>query len=1059
MKRLIDLFIERTAWVNGITLAIALSGLVALWGMKRDLHPPFQFNYLEVSLAYPSGSADEIERLITYPMEEVLRDLPDLEEMTSNTRVGRTRIILKFPHSVKNIAEKIEDVRGRVQTQLRLLPEGVREVEVNRMSDNEIFLASIGVSGIEDHNWDHHQFLENLKNKIQTVNGINRIESTLKPYHVFIRFDKQKLAHNGVTVAQLRTVLRSELESNLIGFNSVSGKDWLLEYSKTPLDPKMIAALPLFENSQGYGLKIGDVATVQFDLERNDRYHFLLNGKSAVELVIYKSPQRDSIDAFKEIKDILDKTPKPAGVNFKVLYDGPYFIQQQISVLVSNGFGGLILVLVMLALAMGWKSSLMTAIGLPISYLGTFLVLRAFGISIDLISMIAMILVVGNLVDDAVIFAERYNQLLAEGVAPKKASSQAATELIVPVTGTIATIICAFIPIIVIDSELSIIFFAIPVVVAVALILSWFETFFILPNHLAHYVRVPTSEKATLFFHFLARGYKRALQHTLRFRYLYGLASLALLGYSLYTATQMPQDFSIQLNAPQVEVFVTFKQENSFERVKEVLAPFHEKLLLLPKDQLDFVETNLGWVWREGKAYRGPKYATVRLILNKNEVDVRSLRAKVHQSVEAILKNYKPDEIAEIVAVASERGSNSRRNNLTTIEIRGRDESLFNAAKAEAIALLAGQNDVGENVPPDDVGPTTYQFKPNSTALRSYFISREDLAYQVQAQTGTVELLQTRASGRWMKVLLEPQLLREPSIKDLSQLSIQSPKHGDTFGIGQLGQWQLAGFSEGIEHKNGTRVLSLDFRFDGAKTNEQVVKKQVSDMIKPLQTKYSALEFRGVDANEQDKKGRDWTGKIVLGAAILIYLILALTLRSWSQPFIVGLPIPFALIGVVWALKLHGLSLGLMAMIGLIGTMGVAVNDSIVMVHHINLLWKAAGKRSAEIIVEGAASRLRAIFLTASCTLVGVFPTAYGVSGESGFTQPLAFSMGWGLLTSLLLTLFIIPAMLLIFEDLRHGFHQVFGKASSKGHSPITLLPLEGNVSQGEAHIPQQVIK
>jgi multidrug efflux pump subunit AcrB len=1025
MNRLIDLFIKKTSWVNGITLAIAISGLLALWGMKRDLHPAFQFNYIEVSLNYSSGSAAEIERLITYPIEESLRDLPDLEEMKSTTRVGQTRLVLKFPHSVKNIAEKIEDVRGRVQTQITQLPTGVRDIQVKRLSDNEIFLASIGIAGIQHHNWNHHQFLEILKSKLQAVNGVSKVESSLKPYHVFIRFDKAKLASHGVTVAQLRSLIRSELESNVIGFNSVSGKDWLLEYSHSPVNPERVAGIPLFENTQGYGLTIGDVAEVKFDLERNDRYHFLLNGKEAVEMVIYKSPQRDSIEAFNDVKAAMNAVAKPQGVSFQTLYDGPYFIQQQISVLVSNGFGGLILVLIMLGLAMGWKSSLMTAIGLPISYFGTFLVLRLFGISIDLISMIAMILVVGNLVDDAVIFAERYNQLLVEGEDPKLAASRAAKELIVPVSGTIATIICAFIPIIVIDSELSIVFFAIPIVVSVALLLSWFETFFVLPNHLQHYVKVPTAERATVFFHYLARGYRRILQHTLRFRYLYGLASLALLGGSLFVASKMPQDFSLQLNAPQVEVFVTLKEEHDFSDVQKILAPLHEKLLLIPKVQLDFIETNLGWVWREGKAYRGPKYATIRLVLNKNEVDVRSLREKVHQQVQTVLKAYKPPELAEAVAVASERGSNSRRNNLASVEIRGRDEGAFAAAKKDTIAVLTGQKDIGENVPPDDLGPKTYHFEPNASSLRSHGISREELAYQVQAQTGTVELLQTRYSGRWMKVFLEPSGLIEPSQGELNQLLIQSPRHGDSFSIQNLGHWKLAGFSEGIEHKNGSRILALDFRFDGTKTNEQVVKNQIEELIQPLSAKYPGLEFKVVDANEQDKKGRDWTGKIVLGAALLIYLILALTLRSWTQPLIVGLPIPFALIGVIWALKLHDLPLGLMAMIGLIGTMGVAVNDSIVMVHQINLMWEEAGRRTAEFIVEGAVSRLRAIFLTASCTLVGVFPTAYGISGESGFTQPLAFSMGWGLTTSLMLTLFIIPAMLLIFEDIANLFRKL----------------------------------
>ena len=158
---------------------------------------------------------------------------------------------------------------------------------------------------------------------------------------------------------------------------------------------------------------------------------------------------------------------------------------------------------------------------------------------------------------------------------------------------------------------------------------------------------------------------------------------------------------------------------------------------------------------------------------------------------------------------------------------------------------------------------------------------------------------------------------------------------------------------------------------------------------------------------------------VILFAGVCIYFILAMTLGSFVQPFIVGLPIPFAIMGVIWALKLHNMQLSLMVMLGLIGTMGVAVNDSIVMVHQINLLWKKFGVESPELLIDAAASRLRAIVLTASCTLIGVFPTAYGIGGESGFTQPLAFSMGWGLTASLLLTLFIIPSMLMVLKDVK----------------------------------------
>ncbi len=1018
IKKLVYFFIEKTKLVNALTVGISIVGLVALWGMKRDLHPPFKSNYVQVSLSHPSGSSEEMERLVTYPLEEKLRQIPDLEEMTSKTRVGYATIILKFPQSVKDLAERIEDIRGRVQSELRLLPEGIRDIEISRINENEIFLATIGVSGIDSHNWDHHRFLDSFKNKLRLIPGINKIDSSLKPFHLFIRFDKEKLAAKGGTVAQIRNAIRTELDSNVIGFSSANGKDWLLEFSQNQITPDVVKSIPLFGNSQGRNVKIGDVAAVSFDLERGDKSQILLNGHKAVEIIVFKSPERDAMATFAEVKKELEKMEKPQGVELRVLYDGPYFIQQQINVLAANGIGGLILVLIMLSLAMGWRTSLITALGLPISYFGTFLILRLLGISMDLISMIAMILIVGNLVDDAVIFAERYNQLLIEGLAPKTAASTSAQELIVPISGTIATIICAFLPIAAIDSELSVVFMAIPIVVSVALLLSWFETFFILPNHLSHFVKAPSAERATVFFHKMSAVYKILLKHTLRFRYVYGISSLLFLGFSLYTASKMPQDFSLSVSSPQVEIFVTFKNENSLERIQEILKPMHEKLLDLPKEKVEIVETVLGSIRREGKFYRGLKYASIRLLLNKYDPNSKSLRKSVHQLVENIVNDFQSAEISEIATAANERGASERRQNLAAIQIRGRDEQAFRFAKDEIVNLVSQKGNIGENVPPDDLGPKTYKFQPRLEALRSYGISKDELGFQVQAATGSVELLQTRDAGRWIWLYLEPNKLHEPSLDDLNKILVQSPRHGDLFSLRNLGSWIPSGYSESIEHKNGSRVLTLDFRFDGKKTNEQVVKSEMATLIRPISDKYSGLEFKVIDANEQDKKGREWTGHVVLAAALLIYLILALTLRSWSQPFIVGLPIPFALIGVVWALKLHDLPLGMMAMIGLIGTMGVAVNDSIVMVHQINSLWQRVGVRSADLIVAGAVSRLKAITLTASCTLVGVFPTAYGIGGESGFTQPLAFSMGWGLSASLLLTLFIIPAMLLVFEDL-----------------------------------------
>lgn len=1032
LNRLIDLFIEKTKWVNVITIIISVAGLAALLTTKRDLHPAFKFNYVIVSMSLPNGSVDEVERLITFPLEERLRNVSDLEEMSSTSRAGSASIILKFPQSVKNLSEKIDEARGLVQSEMRLLPSNIRDLEIRRLTEDKIFLADISVIGLNSTQEAHHDFMNSFVSKLKSVKGVSEVDSDFRPLHIFIKFDINKLNRMQISVADIRNAIRLELNQNSIGYNSVSGKSWLLEYTHQPVDVERIKKIQIRNNGFGNKVTIGQFADVRYDQYKSELNQTLINGDISNNILIFKTDKEDSFATFAEIQKITENMNAPEGIRVRILGDAPYFINQQINVLLSNGIGGLILVLIVLGLTMGWRSSMMTAIGLPISYFGTFIVLKLMGISIDLISLIAMILVVGNLVDDAVIFSERYNQLLAEGFNPKDAASTTAKELIRPVSGTILTIIFAFVPIIVLDSELSVVFIAIPVVISTSLMLSWFETFFILPNHMQHYVKKSSAERATEIFFWLSSKYKILLRHTIKFRYLYGMVSIGLLVYSLITATKMPQNFNLNISPPQVELFINFNNEMQTDQIISVLKPLHEKIKALPVDQLDFVQTTLGRYYENGTMYRGPKYARIRLILNKYEADTKTLRATVKNEVEEILKNFSSPEIERISVAANERNSGQRRTNLSTIRISGVDDEKLNMARSEVLKLVSDKSKNLEFVIPETDGPETFKFNLNLNKLADLGINRDHLSTQIQSLTGITEIAEARSRGRWMNIYLEPETYQLPTAQDLAQLKVNPFPDGQKINLSQLGDWKSHGHSETIQHRNGIRNISLDFKYDGTKTNEQVVKKELEELIKPLISLYSGLEIKVVDANEQDSKGRGWGLKVILLAFVCIYLILAFTLGSFSQPIIVGLPIPFALIGVIWALKLHGMELSLMVMIGLIGTMGVSVNDSIVMVHQVNLLWKKYGTESAELLIDAASSRLRAIILTASCTLIGVFPTAYGIGGESGFTQPMAFSMGWGLTTSLMLTLFIIPSMLMVLKDVKSLYFKIQNKYKKK---------------------------
>ncbi|MFN7824543.1 MAG: efflux RND transporter permease subunit [Pseudobdellovibrionaceae bacterium] len=1026
--RAIESMVSRPRLAYVMTGVIAVLGLLALYGTKRDLHPVFDFKNIQVQVLFPGVSGAEMERLLTYPLEEKLLELQDLEKLSSTTNTGNLNLTLTFADKVKDLRAREVEVRAKVAEWQQEFSSGQIQtsVESSLAQSERIFLANYALVGFKEKNSDHQTWLERARLELKSIPGVSRVESSARPLNIYLRFSPEKLKSLKISTQQIRFAVQKHFQFQSIGYYNNQGKEWLLEMEKPSFTVDELKNIVLFQNAQGNKILLQDIAEIQFDLPPTDRYVFLHNGTRAVELVLFKSSEKDSIDLFGVVQEKIKNIDPPEGVEVSLLYDGPYFIQQQISVLLNNGVGGLLLVLIMLSLAMSFKTSLMTALGLPISYFGTFIILYFAGASIDLISLIAMILVVGNLVDDAVIMAERYTQLLEEGLSPNMAASTAAKELLLPVTGTILTIICAFAPILFIQSGLSKVFFFIPVVVAAALALSWFETFFILPSHLAHHVKTPPRFGSQNFFFGLARIYRKLLSHTLKWRYAYGALSAVALVLTLIQASKMSQDFGLYINAPQVEVFAEFPVGTTLEQAETYLKPIHEELKKINPQDIDFLETHLGWSWRQGKSYSGPRYATIRVVLNKQLTEPKDAQNRVSEKLKPALAQVKKDNPHFLLLdlEANLRGGSERVTETATVVIRGKDDSQFALAEQKVIETFSGKEPVGAFIVPDNILPISWIFQPDMGAHRALGLSTTETAGQIQALTTSARVEKIRDQGAWREIYLEPSVLTEPSLQNLQKLSLVHPENQSLVPLNYLGSWTKFLPQSGITHENGERILKVQFRFDSQKTNEIQVQQYLENNLSALKTEFPRLKISAEDSNERDRKGREWILKNVGISAVLILLILFFVLQSWSLPFIVGFPIPFAMVGVIWALKLHDLPLGLMSMIGLIGTMGVAVNDSIVMVDQIQRLKKKYGHLTRDLLIEGAASRLRSISLTATCTLIGVFPTAYGWGGESGFTQPLAFAMGWGLTTSLLLTLFIIPAMIWIREDLLELFRR-----------------------------------
>ncbi|MCB0385665.1 MAG: efflux RND transporter permease subunit, partial [Bdellovibrionales bacterium] len=583
------------------------------------------------------------------------------------------------------------------------------------------------------------------------------------------------------------------------------------------------------------------------------------NGEPTVTLRVLKDTHSDTIDLKGQVLKVVGEFNKtlPQPLVATIFADGPAFIEKQIEVLNRNGLLGLALVILILILLLNWRTSVMTVLGLPVAYLGTLVVLQQMGIAIDLISIIGMILVIGILVDDAIIVSERYVENLQEGMVPREAAFRAASDLIVPVTGTVLTTIVAFAPMILIKSEISTVLFAVPLVIIVSLIFSWLESFFILPNHLAHFVKVAPKQTDASWFNRVRRGYERMLGWALKGRYPIILVLLAIFGVSGYwAAKKLRHDFNLQINLERVTVFAALKQSASLEETMKQLVPLQETLLTLPKTEVETVYSRIGSVWMDGRMQEGYRFARFDLYLDRNTAYPTKLRDKVQERTEKLLTPFRESGLFEkIYSKASQENQDKDKGSMVTVQIRGGEEVDFHEiekALGEEALKVPG---ITEMVDDPERYRTSWQFVADPKSLLQHNLNPAELANQLRGLFVPDELIETRISGE--RVFIYTQNLRErpPRFDELSTLSVVSPR-GIDVPLRFLGLWKQKTALNRIQHLNGRRELKVDFKFDSDMINSTTIKGNLKASLEGVQKLFPSYDISVVDTNEEEAKNR-----------------------------------------------------------------------------------------------------------------------------------------------------------------------------------------------------------
>ncbi len=1015
LKRLVSAAIENSFIVNLVCAFLLLIGVTALVTMKRDLAPAFEIKMIQIRATLPGASAAQMEEFITAPIEESIRGFAGIERISSKTSSSTMQIRLDIFESFDDVEDLYSRVDSAVNALKRDLPEDIDNLEVENIKINSFWFGTLSLVGFDDQNDAHLAWTKGFGDRLRRIEGITRIDDRSPKKQVYVQLRPKDLARYRVSLPEISNKVRGAFALLPLGVIEKEAGDIVVEFENTLKDVSQVSDLIIKGNSSGNVVRLSQVADVNWRLPPDDLVINTINGKPSATIVLYKDMDSDTLILRDRLNEMLKKEKPPIGIEVLLTGDGPSFIERQLNVLTSNSIFGIILVIGILYLFLGFKAAVMTAIGMPLAYFATFAVLQSLGIAIDIISVVGMILVLGILVDDAIIVTEQYSQHLEAGKPPKEAAIDAVLETIGPVTGTVLTSLVAFLPLLLAGGGLSNVLAAIPWVVIAALTMSWIECFFILPNHLVHFVKKPLDPKKLKLIDKLRGRYKKILWFSLRFRFSLVFVFIAVLVGSIwYAKEKVPFKFDLRIGSERLRVLTVVKESQSVKETINQLAPIQKIIDGIDNNLYEYIDAEFGEARISGEKYEGPKYAQFNIRFSQTMKDIEDAKRIVKEYLEAEISKIDQSPFERLEIDRRLDGFDDAKDHSLRVAISGR-------GRLDVEKLLKGVTEVAEkaegykslSVDPK-LFADSWSFNPDRAALTQYGLELSNLSLQIRGYISESKLHQLRWDGETVNVYSYIAQGDRLNFDQLSQLPVVIGE-GQTVKLSTFGTWKKTRALKRIDRENVERVLAVEISYYPDKTKKEVFQTALTESLTPLVSSFPNLKFKVEDADIQSSKNKSSISKSVIYAVIMILFILAVTLSSVMQPILIGLAIPFGAIGVILAFAIHDKAIDVMAIVGVIGMAGVVVNDSLILVGSINRkLDQGLGK---EGLVDASISRLRPILLTSITTLGGVFPMAYGLGGDSGFTKPLALAMGWGLLFATFLTLFLIPAMVSIQRD------------------------------------------
>jgi len=1078
MEKLGKWSIKNNVTVNLIMVFIIMAGLFTVMNMRREMFPQFSLDMIVVSVPYPGSSPEEVEEGICVKIEERIESIEGIQRIVSTAREGNGEVLAELETGA-DTQKILDDIKAEVD-RIDTFPDEAEEPIVMEIinQDPTISVAIFGevsetrlrqvAEGIRDALLDAKFGSQTKSGGLQSIVGsilkpfkfkqpdtITQIDLVgVRDYEIAIEVSEENLRRYGLSFDQVASAVRTG-SIDLPGGKIKTEQGEILIRAKGQLyTGKEFEKLPLITLSDGTVVRLGQVAKVIDgfeDLDLKTRF----NGKQAAIVQVSRTSEQDIIEIANIARHYVEtqKSKIPEDLEIAVWGDISTMVRSRIDLMLRNGLQGIVLVFIALALFLNLRLAFWVAIGIPIAFMAAFVVLNGFDQTINMISLFAFIMTLGILVDDAIIVGENVYSHYTRGKSPSAAVVDGLKEVGGPVVMAVSTTIVAFLPLMFIAGIMGKFIAVMPMAVIIILIVSLGEALIILPSHLYHAL-TQTEKKDRKFtsWHERLRGkIEQGLQAVIEGAYLPAIKYVVKNKYFTFSIGIGVLIISLGIIAGGYVAFVFFPKGESDWIVAEIVYPLgtpfkltEETVTHLENESFalntvysDFTRQNgslvinafsiVGAIPR--RDWKPPEFGSH---VGEVWLELASSEKRPNISTHAILAKWR-NLIGEIPGVerlqfATLEGGPA--GNPIDIQLRGQDFDQLKRAAVELkseIATYPGTFDITDNFKP---GKQEQKIRVKEGA-RSIGITMRDLARQVRQAFYGDEALRIQRGRDDVKVMVRYSDKERRSIAGIEDMRIRT-MDGQEIPIEEVADITPGRSYSVVNRVDRKRTISVISDLDEDIANASVIVADLKANFLPgLVERYPGLTYA---LEGQEKRTRESLDSIKTGyflALMGIFLLLASQFRSYIQPVIIMMAIPFGLIGAILGHLVLGMEFTIVSIFGIVALSGIVVNDSLILIDFINRAVRS-GVDVDQAVIESGRARFRPVLLTSVTTVAGLFPLLLERSFQAQFLVPMAVSLCFGLMVATFLTLLYVPALYLIVQDIVNLFKGREGRADAR---------------------------